>query len=187
MVDFRLRKKDPRSGLRLVKFAITPVRQPMAACKHDGFRIIAHKNSAQVRVYSRPGNDLTRRFPLIVETLARLWSRLRHGCGHALAKAGHDTRAPQAWLGTRTSSIPCGGSRTSGAIRQRKMPRLPRSSAPRIGPSSARCGQTGPLALRQLLMIQRVRLLKREDSLRFLPSLVARRFLAIVQHEKLKI
>jgi ATP dependent DNA ligase domain len=43
--------------------------------KHDGFRIIARKNGARVRLYSRPGNDLTRRFPLIVETLARL--RLR--------------------------------------------------------------------------------------------------------------
>src|SRR5262249_3671030 len=30
---------------------------------------------AQVRLYSRPGNDLTHRFPLIVETLARLRSR----------------------------------------------------------------------------------------------------------------
>jgi ATP-dependent DNA ligase len=41
--------------------------------KHDGFRIIARK--AQVRLYSRPGNDFTRRFPLIVETLARRRSR----------------------------------------------------------------------------------------------------------------
>jgi bifunctional non-homologous end joining protein LigD len=43
--------------------------------KHDGFRVIARKNDAQVRLYSRPGNDLTYRFPLIVETLARLRSR----------------------------------------------------------------------------------------------------------------
>jgi bifunctional non-homologous end joining protein LigD len=43
--------------------------------KHDGFRVIARKNGAQVRLYSRPGNDLTYRFPLIVETLARLRSR----------------------------------------------------------------------------------------------------------------
>ena len=43
--------------------------------KHDGFRIIARKNGAQVRLYSRPGNDLTHRFPLIVDTLARLLSR----------------------------------------------------------------------------------------------------------------
>jgi len=43
--------------------------------KHDGFRIIARKTGAQVRLYSRPGNDLTHRFPLIIETLARLRSR----------------------------------------------------------------------------------------------------------------
>ena len=34
-----------------------------------------HKTGAQVRLYSRPGNDLTHRFPLMVETLARLRSR----------------------------------------------------------------------------------------------------------------
>jgi bifunctional non-homologous end joining protein LigD len=46
-----------------------------AEIKHDGFRVIARKKGAQVRLYSRPGNDLTYRFPLIVETLARLRSR----------------------------------------------------------------------------------------------------------------
>jgi len=35
----------------------------------------ARKDSAKVRLYSRPGNDLTYRFPLIVEALARLRSR----------------------------------------------------------------------------------------------------------------
>ena len=43
--------------------------------KHDGFRVIARKHGAKVRLYSRPGNDLTHRFPLIVETLIRLGSR----------------------------------------------------------------------------------------------------------------
>jgi bifunctional non-homologous end joining protein LigD len=43
--------------------------------KHDGFRLIARKDGERVRLYSRPGNDFTRRFPLIVETLARLRSR----------------------------------------------------------------------------------------------------------------
>ena len=43
--------------------------------KHDGFRIIARKNGEPVRLYSRPGNDLTRRFPLIVDALSRLRSR----------------------------------------------------------------------------------------------------------------
>jgi bifunctional non-homologous end joining protein LigD len=43
--------------------------------KHDGFRVIARKDGAKVRLYSRPGNDLTYRFPLIVESLARLRPR----------------------------------------------------------------------------------------------------------------
>jgi bifunctional non-homologous end joining protein LigD len=43
--------------------------------KHDGFRVIARKDGKGVRLYSRPGNDLTYRFPLIVESLVRLRSR----------------------------------------------------------------------------------------------------------------
>ena len=43
--------------------------------KHDGFRIIARKDGAHVRLYSRSGNDLTDRFPLIVEALGGLRSR----------------------------------------------------------------------------------------------------------------
>src|SRR4029453_18746089 len=43
--------------------------------KHDGFRVIARKNGVRVRLYSRPGNDLTKRFPLIAEAVARLRPR----------------------------------------------------------------------------------------------------------------
>jgi ATP dependent DNA ligase domain len=43
--------------------------------QNDGFRVIARKDGDRVRLYSRPGNDLTYRFPLIVEALARLRSR----------------------------------------------------------------------------------------------------------------
>jgi len=46
--------------------------------KHDGFRIIARKDGNRVRLYSRPGNDLIYRLPLIVEALAKLRS-LRRG------------------------------------------------------------------------------------------------------------
>jgi ATP-dependent DNA ligase len=53
--------------------------------KHDGFRIIARKDGPRVRLYSRPGNDLTYRFPLIVETLARLRSRSCIVDGEAVA------------------------------------------------------------------------------------------------------
>jgi bifunctional non-homologous end joining protein LigD len=40
--------------------------------KHDGFRVIARTDGKRVRLYSRPGNDLTDRFPLIVQSMGRL-------------------------------------------------------------------------------------------------------------------
>ena len=40
-----------------------------------GFRVIARKDGDRLRLYSRPRNDLTYRFPLIVEALARLRPR----------------------------------------------------------------------------------------------------------------
>jgi len=47
--------------------------------KLDGFRVIARKDRGRVRLYSRPGNDLTQRFPLIVDAMARLPSRTIDG------------------------------------------------------------------------------------------------------------
>jgi bifunctional non-homologous end joining protein LigD len=43
--------------------------------KHDGFRVIARKVGTRVNLYSRPGNDLTWRFAVIVEAIARLRSQ----------------------------------------------------------------------------------------------------------------
>ena len=43
--------------------------------KHDGFRVIARREGKRITLYSRSGNDLTERFPVIVEGLARLPSR----------------------------------------------------------------------------------------------------------------
>jgi bifunctional non-homologous end joining protein LigD len=56
--------------------------------KHDGFRIIARKNGERVRLYSRPGNDFSRRFPLIVDALSRLRSRSCIIDGEAVAGQG---------------------------------------------------------------------------------------------------
>ena len=53
--------------------------------KHDGFRIIARKEGNRVRLYSRPGNDLTGRFPLIVEAIDALRSRTVILDGEAVA------------------------------------------------------------------------------------------------------
>jgi bifunctional non-homologous end joining protein LigD len=57
--------------------------------KHDGFRIIARKDGARVRLYSRPGNDLTERFPLIIETLKNLRCRSSIIDGEAVACDDH--------------------------------------------------------------------------------------------------
>ena len=46
-----------------------------AAIRTAGFRVIARKNGKRVKLYSRPGNDLTYRFPLIVEAVAKLRSQ----------------------------------------------------------------------------------------------------------------
>jgi ATP-dependent DNA ligase len=53
--------------------------------KHDGFRVIARKDGDLVRLYSRPGNEMTRRFPLIAEALTRLRSRSCIIDGEAIA------------------------------------------------------------------------------------------------------
>src|SRR5262245_62392911 len=57
--------------------------------KHDGFRVIARKDGNLVLLYSRPGNDLTHRFPLIVESLAKLRSRSCIIDGEAVACEGN--------------------------------------------------------------------------------------------------
>jgi ATP-dependent DNA ligase len=51
---------------------------------HDGLWVIVRKKGVQV-LYSRPGTDLTYRFPLIVETLVRLRSRSCIFDGEAVA------------------------------------------------------------------------------------------------------
>jgi ATP-dependent DNA ligase len=57
--------------------------------KHDGFRVIARKSGSRVKLYSRPGNDLTYRFPLIVKALRRLRSKSCIIDGEAVACDDH--------------------------------------------------------------------------------------------------
>ena len=44
--------------------------------KHDGFRIMARRDSAGVRLITRHGNDFTSRFPLAVAAVTALPSTL---------------------------------------------------------------------------------------------------------------
>ncbi len=43
--------------------------------KHDGFRIMARRDSAGVRLITRHGNDFTSRFPLAVAAVSALSAR----------------------------------------------------------------------------------------------------------------
>ena len=70
--------------------------------KHNGFRVIARKDGARVRLYSRPGNDLTRQFPLIAEALARLRTRSGIIDGEVVDGAG-------AFWSPEGTKVPSGG------------------------------------------------------------------------------
>ena len=66
--------------------------------KHDGFRVIACKLGKRVKLYSRPGNDLTYRFPLIVEFFSP-------GCAR-----GHASSTGRRWRAARTAPRTLGAS-----------------------------------------------------------------------------
>jgi ATP-dependent DNA ligase len=66
--------------------------------KHDGFRIIARKDGDRVRLYSRPGNEMTGRFPLIAEALTGLRSRSCIIDGEAVSLINADDPAKRAGL-----------------------------------------------------------------------------------------
>jgi hypothetical protein len=86
----------------LQRFAIRPPSGDrwLHEIKRDGFRVIARKEGKRVKLYSRPGNDLTARFPLIVRPLL--------GCGHAPASS-----TGRLWRAVTTRSHPSIASGTS--------------------------------------------------------------------------
>jgi len=56
--------------------------------KHPGFRVIARHDGRRVRLYGRLGDDLTHRYPLIAETMARLPSCTIDGVAIACDESG---------------------------------------------------------------------------------------------------
>jgi ATP dependent DNA ligase-like protein len=63
--------------------------------KHDGFRIMALRDAAGVRLLTRNGNDFSRRFPLAVAAIAALPARSCLIDGEAIVtdQKGLDSRA----------------------------------------------------------------------------------------------
>ena len=68
-----------RSAIGFVEPCLpSPAKQPPAGAnwiheiKHDGFRIMARRDGAGVRLFSRNGHDFTSRFPLVVAAVTAL-------------------------------------------------------------------------------------------------------------------
>jgi bifunctional non-homologous end joining protein LigD len=71
-----------RSTLRFIEPCLpSPAKRPPAGAnwiheiKHDGFRIMARRDGASVRLITRHGNDFTARFPLAVAAVSALSGR----------------------------------------------------------------------------------------------------------------
>jgi bifunctional non-homologous end joining protein LigD len=75
-----LRERErTRSGLGIIEPCLpSPATAPPSGpgwiheIKHDGFRILARRDGAGVRLITRHGNDFTSRFPLAVDAVTRL-------------------------------------------------------------------------------------------------------------------
>ena len=72
-------RERTRPGLGIIEPCLpSPAKAPPSGprwiheIKHDGFRILARRDGAGVRLITRNGNDFTSRFPLAVDAVTRL-------------------------------------------------------------------------------------------------------------------
>jgi ATP-dependent DNA ligase len=72
-------RERTRPGLGIIEPCLpSPAKAPPSGpdwiheIKHDGFRILARRDNAGVRLITRNGNDFTSRFPLAVDAVTRL-------------------------------------------------------------------------------------------------------------------
>ena len=72
-------RERTRPGLGIIEPCLpSPAKAPPAGpgwiheVKHDGFRIVARRDGAGVRLFTRNGNDFTARFPLAVAAITAL-------------------------------------------------------------------------------------------------------------------
>jgi bifunctional non-homologous end joining protein LigD len=74
-----LRERETRPGLGIIEPCLpSPANAPPSGpgwlheIKHDGFRILARKDAAGVRLITRAGNDFSSRFPFIAMAVGKL-------------------------------------------------------------------------------------------------------------------
>jgi ATP-dependent DNA ligase len=72
----------PAPGLGIIEPCLpSPAKAPPSGpgwiheIKHDGFRIMARRDGAGIRLITRNGNDFTNRFPIIVAAVTALSAR----------------------------------------------------------------------------------------------------------------
>jgi bifunctional non-homologous end joining protein LigD len=75
-------RERTRPGLGIIEPCLpSPAKVPPSGhgwiheIKHDGFRIMARRDGAGIRLISRNGNDFTNRFPIIVAAVTALTAR----------------------------------------------------------------------------------------------------------------
>jgi bifunctional non-homologous end joining protein LigD len=76
-------RERTRPGLGIIEYCLpSPAKAPPSGpgwlheIKHDGFRILARRDSAGVRLITRAGNDFSSRFPFIAMAVGKLPVRL---------------------------------------------------------------------------------------------------------------
>jgi bifunctional non-homologous end joining protein LigD len=85
--QLRVGQSHPRFDPCLPRLGSDPPAGPgwLHEIKHDGFRILAHRDGASVRLLTRNGHDFAGRFPLIVAAVAALPARSCVVDGEAIA------------------------------------------------------------------------------------------------------
>ena len=88
-------RERTRPGLGIVEPCLpSPAKAPPSRpgwiheIKHDGFRILARRDSAGVRLITRAGNDFSSRFPFIIEAITALPARSLMIDGEAIVTNG---------------------------------------------------------------------------------------------------
>jgi ATP-dependent DNA ligase len=89
-------RERTRRGLGIIEPCLpSPAKVPPSGSdwlheiKHDGFRIMARRDSASIRLITRNGNDFTNRFPIIVAAVAALPARSFLIDGEAIVTNGN--------------------------------------------------------------------------------------------------
>ena len=109
-------REHNRPGLRIIEPCLpSPAKAPPSGpgwlheMKHDGFRILARRDSAGVRLITRHGNDFTARFPLVASAVAVLPARSCLIDGEAIVcdENGLAVFDLIRGHGSKTSAVPC--------------------------------------------------------------------------------